>query len=214
MTVGKRMTQNPITILPHDSVAKARKIMQREKIHRLPVVDKHGKLKGIVTEKDLLKASPSTATALDVYEISELLSELQVESVMTVDPITIDVETPIEDAARIMAENNIGGLPIMKEGHLAGIITESDLFKLFVELFGVRRSGIRATILIPEKRGELADIAVAIRDKGGNIISIGTFLGEDMTNALLTLKVEDMSREDLISCLSPYVEEIRDVREV
>ena len=177
-------------------------------------MDKHGKLKGIVTEKDLLKASPSTATALDVYEISELLSELQVESVMTVDPITIDVETPIEDAARIMAENNIGGLPIMKEGHLAGIITESDLFKLFVELFGVRRSGIRATILIPEKRGELADIAVAIRDKGGNIISIGTFLGEDMTNALLTLKVEDMSREDLISCLSPYVEEIRDVREV
>ena len=214
MTVGKRMTLNPITIQPDGSVAKARKIMQREKIHRLPVVDKNGKLKGIVTEKDLLKASPSAATVLDVYEISELLSELTVEGVMTSDPISIDESTTIEDAARIMSDNNIGGLPVLKEGHLAGIITESDLFKIFVELFGARRAGIRATILIPEKRGELADIATAIRDKGGNIISIGTFLGDDMTNAICTIKVEEICKDDLIACLSPYVEEVRDVREV
>ncbi len=214
MTVGKRMTSNPVTISPNGSVAEARKIMQREKIHRLPVVDKHGKLLGIVTEKDLLKAAPSAATSLDVYEISELLSELKVETVMTANPVTIDESTTIEDAARIMSDNNIGGLPILREGHICGIITESDLFKIFIELFGARRAGIRATILIPEKRGELADIASAIRDKGGNIISIGTFLGDDMTNNLCTLKVDEITREDLMECLNPYVVEVRDVREV
>lgn len=214
MTVGKRMTPNPITIQPDCSVAKARKIMQREKIHRIPVVDKSGTLKGIVTEKDLLKASPSAATALDVYEISELLASLTVDSVMTSNPITIDEDTTIEDAARTMSDNNIGGLPIVKGGKLTGIITESDLFKIFIELFGARRSGIRATMLIPEKKGEIAAIAVAIRDKGGNIISIGTFLGEDMTNALCTIKVEDISKEELLACISPYVDEVRDVREV
>ena len=214
MTVGNRMTLNPITIPPDFSVAKALKLMQREKIHRLPIVNKHGALKGIVTEKDLLKASPSLATTLDVYEISELLAELAVESVMTADPITIEEDTPIEDAARIMSDNNIGGLPVMREGHLAGIISESDLFKIFIELFGARRSGIRASVLIPEKKGELASIAEAIRDKGGNIISIGTFLGEDMTNALCTIKVEDVSKDELLSCISPYVEEVLDIREV
>ncbi len=214
MTVGKRMTQNPITIQPDCSVAKARKIMQREKIHRIPVVDKSGRLKGIVTEKDLLKASPSAATALDVYEISELLASLTVESVMTTEPITIDEDTTIEDAARTMSDNNIGGLPIVQAGKLTGIITESDLFKIFIELFGARRSGIRATMLIPEKKGEIAAIAEAIRDKGGNIISIGTFLGEDLTNALCTIKVEDISKDELLACISPYVNEVRDIREV
>ena len=214
MIVGNRMTLNPITIQPDFSVAKALKLMQREKIHRLPIVDKHGTLKGIVTEKDLLKASPSLATTLDVYEISELLSELAVESVMTANPITIEEDTPIEDAARIMSDNNIGGLPVMREGHLAGIISESDLFKIFIELFGARRSGIRASVLIPEKKGEIASIAEAIRDKGGNIISIGTFLGEDMTNALCTIKVEDVTKDELLACISPYVEEVLDIREV
>ena len=214
MTVGKRMTLIPITIQPDCSVAKARKIMQREKIHRLPVVDKSGTLKGIVTEKDLLKASPSAATSLDVYEISELLASLTVDSVMTAEPITIDEDTTIEDAARTMSDNNIGGLPILQSQKLTGIITESDLFKIFIELFGARRSGIRATMLIPEKKGEIAAIAVAIRDKGGNIISIGTFLGEDMTNALCTIKVEDITKDALLACISPYVDEVRDIREV
>ena len=214
MIVERRMTHNPITITPHDSVKDAKRLMSTNKIHRLPVADKNGHLKGIVTEKDLLKASPSPATTLDVYEISELLSKLTVDKVMTKDVISIDHSTTIEDAARIMSDNDIGGLPILKDDHIIGIITESDLFKIFIELFGARRKGIRASLLIPEKKGELADIATAVSKKGGNIISIGTFLGDDMTNLLVTLKVEDMSKDDLISCVKPFVEDIRDVREV
>ena len=213
MTVERKMTKNPITVHLDTNVAEAKRIMLREKIHRLPVIDKKGSIAGIVTEKDLLKASPSPATSLDVYEISELLSKLTVSKVMSENVITIEVDTTVEDAARIMADNNIGGLPVLKAGHLAGIITESDLFKIFIELFGARQKGIRATILIPEKKGELADIATAIRNKGGNVIAIGTFLGDDMTNVLCTIKVEDVTKEELISCLEPYVEKITDIRE-
>ena len=214
MTVDRRMTRNPITVPPGTAVTEARQIMQREKIHRLPVVDKHHKLVGIVTEKDLLYASPSPATSLDVYEVAHLLSKLTVEKVMTRKVITISEDTTVEDAARVMADNNIGGLPILRNGIITGIITESDLFRLFIELFGARTKGLRATLLIPERRGEIADISAAIRDKGGNIISFGTFLGDDQTNAMCTIKVEGVSREELVECVRPYVMEIRDIREV
>ncbi|MBT3273377.1 MAG: CBS domain-containing protein [Spirochaetales bacterium] len=214
MTVVRQMTQNPVTVRNTAPVTEARQIMQREKIHRLPVEDKKGNLVGIVTEKDLLYASPSPASTLDVYEMAHLLSKLLVEKVMSRDVITITEDTTIEDAARIMIENNIGGLPVMRDGLIVGIVTESDLFKIFIELFGARTKGIRATLLVPERQGEIADISAAIRDKGGNIISFGTFLGENQTNALCTIKVQDISRDELLSCLDPFVEEVQDLREV
>jgi acetoin utilization protein AcuB len=138
MQVLNRMTKNPISISLHTPVSEAREKMKKEKIHRLPVVDKYDHLQGIITEKDILYASPSLATSLDVYEISSLMARLEVHSVMTKDVITIGPDTPLEDAARIMADNNIGGLPIIDKGILVGIITESDLFRVFVELFGAR----------------------------------------------------------------------------
>jgi len=214
MTVGRRMTKNPITVHPDTTVTDARKIMQRERIHRLPVENKKHELIGIVTEKDLLYASPSPASTLDVYEMAHLLSKLTVAKVMSRDVKTITEDTTIEDAARIMADNNIGGLPVLRDGVLVGIITESDLFKIFIELFGARTRGIRATFLVPERKGEIADISAAIRDKGGNIVSLGTFLGENQTNALCTLKVEDITSEDLLECVKPFVQEVQDVREV
>ena len=214
MIVGRQMTSNPITVPMDTPLTEARQIMQREKIHRLPVENKKGKLVGIVTEKDLLYASPSPASTLDVYEMAHLLSQLAVEKVMTKNVITIDENTTIEDAARIMADNNIGGLPVMRGELVVGIITESDLFRIFTELFGVRKKGIRATLLIPERRGEIADISAAIRDMGGDIISFGTFLGEDQSNALCTIKVGNITRDQLVSCLEPYVEEVTDLREV
>ena len=162
MQVAYRMTRNPITITSHTPVNEARNMMKKEKIHRLPVTDKHGRLEGIVTEKDILYASPSPATSLDVWEISNLMNKLEVHSVMTKDVISITTQTPIEDAARIMSDNNIGGLPILEDDILVGIITESDIFKVFIELFGAREKGLRVTILMPEKHGELAAVSSAI----------------------------------------------------
>lgn len=207
------MTRNPFTADVDTPVADAQAMMRREKIHRLPVLS-HGKqLAGIVSEKDLLYASPSPATTLNVYEMSNLLSRLKVEQVMTREVVTVEEDTLIEDAARIMVDSNIGGLPVMSDGHLVGIVTESDIFKQFIELFGTRRTGLRCTLLIPEKVGELASLASAIASRGGNIISLGTFPGEDPTNAIATLKVDQIEKDALLDACSPFVQEVLDIRE-
>lgn len=213
MDISRVMTHNPFTVFVDTPVTDAQAMMRREKIHRLPVLahDKH--LAGIVSEKDLLYASPSPATTLDVYEMANLLSKLKVQHVMTKDVVTVEQETLLEDAARIMVDANIGGLPVMSDGHLVGIVTESDIFKLFIELFGTRRKGLRCTLLIPERVGELASLASAIAEAGGNIISLGTFPGEDPTNAIATLKVDQIERAALLEACSPFVEEVLDIRE-
>lgn len=213
MTVGRCMTKNPIIVHPDVSVPEAQAIMRREKIHRLPVLDKNNKLVGIVTAGDLIHASPSQATALDMYELNYLISKLKLEKIMTKQVVTVTEELPIEEAARTMADNNISGLPVMRGDVLVGIITESDLFKLFIELFGARHSGVRLTLLLPEKRGEIAALAGAIRDAGGNILAMATFDGEDPTNSYCTLKVEGVARQKLVDVVSPLVERIVDVRE-
>ena len=141
MLVKERMSRNPITTRPDISVPEAQALMKREKIHHLPVVDRDGKLVGIVAEKDLLYASPSPATTLSVYEIASLLAKLTVDKVMSAKPQTVTEDVPLEEAARIMADRNIGGLPVMRGTTLVGIITESDLFRGFIELFGARQKG-------------------------------------------------------------------------
>jgi acetoin utilization protein AcuB len=213
MDISRVMTHNPFTVFVDTPVTDAQAMMRREKIHRLPVLAHDKRLAGIVSEKDLLYASPSPATTLDVYEMANLLSKLKVEQVMTRDVVTVEQETLLEDAARIMVDANIGGLPVMSDGHLVGIVTESDIFKLFIELFGTRRTGLRCTLLIPERVGELASLASAIAEAGGNIISLGTFPGEDPTNAIATLKVDQIERAALLEACSPFVEEVLDIRE-
>jgi acetoin utilization protein AcuB len=213
MTIGRRMTHNPITIKPNTPVTEAQNIMRREKIHRLPVVGKHDTLVGIVTEKDLLYASPSPASTLNVYEMTHLLAKLTVDKVMSGNVITVEEDTLLEDAARIMSDNNIGGLPVTRKGLLVGIITESDIFKILIEVLGARDQGVRVTTIVPEKPGELLEIAKAIFESGGNIISLGTFLADDSSESMLTLKVEGISTETLCEKLEPLVDEIIDVRE-
>jgi acetoin utilization protein AcuB len=208
------MSHNPITVKPGTTVPDAQLIMKREKIHHLPVLDKNNRLVGIVTEKDLLYASPSPATTLNVYEMTALLAKLEVEKVMTKKVITVEETTLIEDAAHIMAENDIGGLPIMRGDILVGIVTESDIFRLFIELFGARKKGIRVTAVVPEVKGGLAKTTTAISERGGNIISLGTFPGEDLTSGLLLLKVDEISKEMLVEAITPFVKEITDLREV
>lgn len=213
MKVGQRMTRNPITITPDVTVPEAQAIMRREKVQRLPVLDNNGRLVGIVTSLDLIHASPSPATSLDIYEMHYLLSKLKVEKVMTRQVITVTEDLPIEEAARIMVDNKISGLPVMRGDVLVGIITETDLFKLFIELFGARHKGIRITLLLPEKKGELAKVSNAITECGGNIVSFAIFEGEDPTNGYCTLKVTGVEKAALLEAVTPLVEKVVDVRE-
>jgi len=213
MLVKERMSPNPITIRPDLPVPEAQAIMKREKIHHLPVVDRDGKLVGIVAEKDLLYASPSPATTLSVYEIASLLSKLAVEKVMSKKPVTVTEDVPLEEAARIMADRSIGGLPVMRGPTLVGIITESDLFRVFIELFGARQKGVRITAVLPNVRGELAKVSEALCKAGGNIIALGTFLAEDTTQGRLTVKVEGLSKEKIAETLRPLAVRIEDIRD-
>ena len=214
MLVGNRMTHNPITVTPDISIAEAMERMEREKVRRFPVVDKNRKLIGIVTYQDLLHASPSTATSLSIWEISYLLAQIKVQEIMTKKVITTTEDAPLEEAARLMVENQIGSLPVMRDDVIVGIITESDIFRVFLEVFGAREKGIRVTILAPYVRGSMAEITSTITKAGGLILAFDTFLGEDPTNWGATLKVSEVSKEKLVEVLKPLVVEIMDIREV
>ncbi|MCK4515718.1 MAG: CBS domain-containing protein [Spirochaetaceae bacterium] len=214
MTVNSVMTRNPFTLMEDNTVTDAQSLMDREKIHRLPVINEQKKLVGIVSKADLLEAAPSSATTLTVYEMNNLLAKLTINNVMSRDVLTVTPETLVEDAARLLVDKSIGGLPVMEGETLVGIVTETDLFRLLIDLFGTRRKGVRATLRVPERAGEVADMTKLITDAGGNIISIGTFPGNDITNAVLILKVEQMSKDKLLKLLEPLVIEVMDVREV
>jgi acetoin utilization protein AcuB len=150
MLVRVRMSANPVTIGADTPITEALRVMRESQVHRLPVLDDEGRMVGIVSEKDLLYASPSPATSLSIYEMHYLLSQLKVTELMTRDVISVAPDVPLEEAARIMADNSIGGLPVLEDGKLVGIITETDIFKVFLELFGAREHGLRLTLEIPE----------------------------------------------------------------
>ncbi len=214
MLVRDRMTTRPITIRPDTPVAEALSFMRQNNIRRLPVLDKKGRMVGIVTEQDLLHASPSPATSLSIYEIGYLLSKLKVEEIMTRDVITISADAPIEEAARVMADNKIAGLPVMEGKDLVGIITETDLFKTFLEMLGAREQGVRLTIKVENRPGTLSKISHAITSIGGDIIALGTFYGDKRTTATLTIKVGGVEKDALVRAMEEIGAEVRDVREV
>jgi len=206
------MTGDPVVIHDNTPVDEAMKIMRENKVRRLPILNDKGALVGIVSERDLLYASPSPATSLSIHELHYLVSRIKVSEVMTRDVITVSEDTPLEEAARTMADNKIGGLPVVSNGELVGIITETDLFKIFLELLGAREMGVRLAMLVPDEKGMLAKVTGEITELGGNIVSLGTFLGEDPTNALLTIKVQDVEEKDLVKAMEPLAMEMVDVR--
>lgn len=216
MLIKKIMKTNLFLIHPKTPVTDAQDMMRREHIHHLPVIDAHTKkLAGIVSEKDLLYAAPSPASTLDVYEMTRLLSKLTISKVMTRTVITAQATDTVEDAARKMVDHDIGCLPVVDDaGYPLGIVTESDMFRLFIDLFGTREPGIRATLRIPEERYELAKLSSDISDHGGNIISIGTWPGDNPTNAVCILKVSGMTRDEFVSSVEKHILEVIDIREV
>ena len=213
MLVGDRMSHPVISINPDLPVVDALNLMKRERIRRTPV-GRNGKMIGIVSDKDLLNASPSSATSLSVWEMNYLLSRIKVKDLMTKKVLTVSEDTPIEEAARIMADNKIGGLPVMRADHIVGIITETDLFKILLELMGAREPGVRMSVLILDKPGQLAKLTNTIANLNGNIIAFGQFTGEDPSNREVTFKVSGLDEGQLRSEIEPIVERVLDIRTV
>jgi len=213
MLVGERMSHPAITIAPDTPMQDALKMMHDEKIRRVPVVDSRGKLIGILSESDLLHASPSDATSLSVWEMNYLLSKTMVKEIMTRDVIVVHTDTPLEEAARIMVDNKIGGLPVVRDGEVVGIITETDLFKIFLELLGARETGVRLAVLVSHVPGKVAELTKAIFEVGGNIVALGAFLGESSENREITMKVKNVDANKLEEAVKNHVERIIDIRE-
>ncbi len=214
MLVRERMSSHPVTIPADTPITEALRILREKNVRRMPVLAADGTLAGIVSEKDLLYASPSPATSMSIYELHYMLSHLPVSEVMTKDVITVTPDTPIEEAARIMSDHKIGGLPVVEGGRLAGIITETDVFAVLLEMLGARERGLRLTLQIPERKGEIARITTAIAQRGGNLLALGTFWGDDPTTAIVTIKVEDLPRELLLQAMDELHLGILDVREM
>lgn len=211
MLVGQRMSRPVITVNPDLSITEALNLLKREKIRRAPVVSK-GKLVGIVTTADIMNASPSQATSLSIWEINYLLSKVTVKDVMTKEVLTVPEDMPIEEAARLMADTKIGGLPVMRGEQIVGMITETDLFKIFLEMMAAREVGVRVSFLVPNQAGELAKVSKLVYKSGGNILSLGTFAGESPSNVLVAMKVDGIELEALRNLLEPITVEIQDIR--
>lgn len=212
MLVEERMTHPVITTHKDVPIMDAYDLMQKENIRRLPVVDREGNLIGMVSEREILQASPSKATSLSIWELNYLMARISVDEIMTKDVITVEANTPLEEAALLMADHKIGGLPVMKDGKLVGIVTETDLFKVFLELMGARDPGVRLAVLVRNVPGELAQLTKAMLDLDGNIVAMGTTSGDDTSTGEITMKVEGVSEQDLLKAVEPLVQKVIDIR--
>ena len=208
MLVKDRMTPKPVTITPEASFPEAFALIREKNVRHLPVVDKQGSLLGIVAQTDLLHASPSSATSLSIYEMNYLLANLRVSEVMSSPPITVPEDAPLEEAARLMVEKKIGCLPVMRDGNLVGMITETDIFKAFVEVLGGEEASLRITLRVADVRGELARLAGIIAGLGGNICSVASFRGEAPEHVYITFRLEGVEEEVLIPALKAEGEEV------
>ena len=209
MFVGERMTFPVVMVTPDMPIQDALQLMKRERIRRAPVV-KDGELVGIVSDKDLLYASPSPATSLSVWELNYLLSKVTVDQVMTTKIITVAEETTIEEAARIMADSKIGGMPVVRGKAVVGIITETDVFRLMLEMMGAREQAVRVTALVSDRLEELVDLANAIAGANGKIIALGTF-DKDSEHRELVVKISGLEK-DKVAQLIDQIINIQDIR--
>jgi acetoin utilization protein AcuB len=196
MLVKSRMSVPPLTIDPEESLSDAHAYMQEQNVRHLPVVKSDGKMVGLITEDDLLKAEPSSATTLSVWEIHYLLME-------------------IEEAAHLMFDHKIGCLPVLRDDKLVGIITESDIFRTLMELFASREKGLRITLECPNRAGEWAKITKAVADEGGYILACGDCKVDDTTKGGMVLKVRNVDRDALIDAVTNIEDvEITDIRDM
>jgi acetoin utilization protein AcuB len=215
MLVKDQMTPEPICGHPALPVAEAQTLMQENKIRHLPILDADKKLVGLITQRSLMQAVPDNLSQFSPFVVNYVLAKIQAQNVMVRDVVTIDPDTTIEEAARIMADKKIGCLPVMEGDQLVGIISDSDLFNIMVELLGARRAGVRMTVLQPDRAGEVARLTRAIDEKGGYISVFVTYPTADPETWASVVKVANIAGDLLEETVADLPDtQIQDVREV
>jgi len=198
MRIRDVMTKNPITVDSETLVIDAQRIMKENNIRRLPVVDK-GNLVGIVTQHDLLQASPSPATSLSIHELNYLLAKMKVKEVMKKNPFTLTPDTPFEEALRIGQDKKIGSFPVMDKGKLIGIITESDTVRFLTRALGLREEGSRVTIEgLGGKFGDLEKIIAIANQHQTIILSMISLPRPDKKDWMIVLRLKTTNPDPLV----------------
>ncbi|MEJ2660885.1 MAG: CBS and ACT domain-containing protein [Desulfobacteraceae bacterium] len=174
MLVRDWMTRAVVTLEVGDSMQDAGRLMKEKNVRMLPVLDK-GRLVGVVTDRDLKRASASDATALEIHELLYLVSRIQVKDIMSKNVVTVPVDFTIEETAEILMKNKISGVPVVDhQRHLAGIITQTDIFKVILSLTGIQKRGILFAFCLQDQSGSIKAVADVIRGFGGRMASILT----------------------------------------
>jgi acetoin utilization protein AcuB len=174
MLVKNWMGKNVITINEDDSMQDAMKLMKQHSIRMLPVL-KNGALVGVLTDRDLKRASASDATTLDVHELLFLISKIKVKNIMSKNPISVPPDLTVEETAEILLNNKISGAPVVNAaGNVVGTITQTDLFRVLIALTGVGKRGIQFAFQVEDRPGSIKDLADPIRKYGGRMVSILT----------------------------------------
>jgi acetoin utilization protein AcuB len=215
MLVGEYMTHDLVTTDPEARLSDALNMMRAHNVHRLPVVEDN-LLVGIVSEKDLLYALPSVDRPISWVEASAQAAALPVRQVMHQDVVTVCPDCPIEIAAATMADHNIGALPVVSppESHtLVGIITETDIFRLFVEMLSSRAPGVRVSLEMDNRKGALASLFNRIVEAGGGVTTVSSFPATSLNRIRIILKVADVDQNAMRSLLKPE-ETVIDLREI
>lgn len=199
----EKIQRNPVTISPEASFYEARNLIHEKGVRHVPVVDKNNVLVGIVTDRDIRQAAPSDATLLSVQELNYLLGKLKVASFMTPKDklITINPDTLIEEAVQLMHDHKIGCLPVLEQGKLYGIFTETDALDHLVDIFGLKQKGTRLTLALEDKPGTMLGILEVFKKHNVNIISIVTpsFMVEGKRIAAIRMRTEEY--KDLVTDL-------------
>jgi acetoin utilization protein AcuB len=173
MYVSDWMTKKVFTIDTDDSLSDAITLMREKGIKHIPVV-RNGKLKGMISDRDIKEYSPSKATSLDIYELHYLMANTRIKELMRTKVITTAADTPVEEAAMIMLDENIGCLPVLDGADLVGIISDRDIYRALVDITGIRHGGHRICVTIEDRPGSIREVGDIIRKNGFRLQSILT----------------------------------------
>ena len=192
MPVQNWMTTDVVSVTPETSLLKVGKLMKDHHVRRLPVLDDSGRVIGIISDRDVRAASPSKATTLDMYEMHYLLAELKAKNIMTPNPLTVKPSDTVEQAALLMLDHKVGGLPVVEEnGTLVGIISDHDVFKALVDITGARLGGLQFAIELPDQPGTARPVFDALRTHNARLLSVLTVSNDD-GNRHLFIRVRDL----------------------
>lgn len=217
MLVKDYMTRHALMGQPTMPIVEAQRFMGENNIRHLPVVGDGKRLLGLVTRQTLL-VDPGRLGSLDVWDIARTLTGLTVKDVMVRarDVVTVSQDATIEEAARLMVEKKIGGLPVVEDGIVIGIITDTDLLAQLMEMMATSQSGVRVTVRQPNRRGELAKMVGAIAAQGWGILACGgSPTPKDPTKWDTVVKIRNVPQEEVVAALEKVEDQqIIDVREV